>query len=89
MPRQERIHISGGTYHVILRGIARRWIFADAKDRWEFIRRLAKDLKVLKSPVLRLGIFFQSSAVQTATIFGPSVDVTPAKAGGPRPHQLN
>ena len=45
MPRQGRINIEGGVYHVIQRGIERRELFKDNKDREEFLRRLAEGLK--------------------------------------------
>ena len=37
MPRKPRLHVSGGLYHVILRGNGRQAIFFDAEDRcrWE------------------------------------------------------
>jgi putative transposase len=40
MARQKRIHIAGGIYHVITRGLERRRIFKDAADRREFLARL-------------------------------------------------
>lgn len=45
MPRRPRIHVSGGLYHVILRGNGRGDIFFDTDDRlrWESI--LAQELK--------------------------------------------
>lgn len=45
MPRKGRIHIEGGIYHVIQRGIERREIFKDNKDREEFLNRLAEGIK--------------------------------------------
>ena len=45
MPRQGRLNIEGGIYHVIQRGIERRDIFRDDADREEFINRLGKGLK--------------------------------------------
>jgi len=45
MPRQGRINIEGGIYHVIQRGIERKAIFRDDRDREEFIGRLAEGLK--------------------------------------------
>jgi hypothetical protein len=37
VPRKSRLHVSGGLYHVILRGNGRLAIFFDAEDRgrWE------------------------------------------------------
>src|SRR3989339_835354 len=45
MPRQGRINIEGGIYHVIQRGKERREIFKDDADREEFLGRLAGGLK--------------------------------------------
>jgi putative transposase len=45
MPRNRRIEISGGVYHVITRGIERCVIFKDNKDRTEFEKRLSESLK--------------------------------------------
>lgn len=46
MPRQGRINIEGGIYHVIQRGLERKVIFKDDTDRKEFIRRLSEGLKL-------------------------------------------
>ena len=40
MPRQARIDAPGELHHVIIRGIERREIFRDDKDRDNFIGRL-------------------------------------------------
>lgn len=45
MPRQGRIVIAGGIYHIIQRGIERREIYRDNDDRKEFLRRLEKGLE--------------------------------------------
>lgn len=45
MPRDRRLEIPGGIYHVIARGIERRDIYRDPQDREEFIRRLAESLQ--------------------------------------------
>lgn len=45
MPRQGRINIEAGIYHVIQRGIEQRKIFLDDLDRKRFIDRLAEGLK--------------------------------------------
>lgn len=45
MPRQGRISIEGGIYHIIQRGIERREIYKDETDRKEFLRRLEKSLQ--------------------------------------------
>lgn len=44
MPRNKRIDIPGAIHHVIVRGIERRRIFIDDKDRVNFIKRLKKSL---------------------------------------------
>lgn len=45
MPRQGRITIAGGIYHIIQRGIERREIYKDEEDRKEFLKRLEKGLQ--------------------------------------------
>lgn len=44
MPRQGRIHIPGGIYHVIIRGIEHRNIYRDKKDRLKFLERFGEGL---------------------------------------------
>src|SRR3989339_731215 len=44
MPRQGRIHITGGIYHVIQRGIERKEIFHGPPDYTQFLHRLEKGL---------------------------------------------
>ena len=41
MPRQSRIDAPGALHHVMIRGIERREIFQDDKDRESFLDRLA------------------------------------------------
>ena len=41
MPRQARLDVPGLLQHVMARGIVRRKIFKDNKDRKEFLERLA------------------------------------------------
>ena len=45
MPRTKRLNIAGGVYHLFTRGIERKEIFKDDKDREEFLFRLADALK--------------------------------------------
>jgi REP element-mobilizing transposase RayT len=52
MPRHRRIEIAGAIYHVITRGIERREIFKDDKDREEFVRRFGEALKTTGSKCL-------------------------------------
>ena len=42
MPRQARIDAPGALYHIIARGIERRNIFYDEKDRDDFLHRLGE-----------------------------------------------
>lgn len=45
MPRDKRLNIAGAIYHVITRGLERKEIFRDEKDKEEFIARLEKAIK--------------------------------------------
>jgi len=45
MPRQGRLHIPGGYYHVIGRGLERRRIFAGVEDKNDFVERLGEGLE--------------------------------------------
>lgn len=49
MPRDKRLNIAGGVYHVYTRGIERKAIFKDDNDRKEFLSRLADALDKTKS----------------------------------------
>ena len=42
MPRQGRLHIPGGYYHVIGRGLERRRIFAGVDNKIDFLERLRR-----------------------------------------------
>ena len=44
MPRKGRLHIPGGCYHVIGRGLERRYIFQESSDKLDFLMRLEKSL---------------------------------------------
>ncbi|MGD9180367.1 MAG: transposase, partial [Desulfobacterales bacterium] len=44
MPRQSRIDVPGALNHIIARGINRKKIFNDDKDRYNFLSRLGKIL---------------------------------------------
>jgi putative transposase len=44
MPRIGRLHIPGGTYHLLGRGLERRNIFDDDSDKQEFLTRLGTNL---------------------------------------------
>ena len=41
MPRQARIDAPGALHHIVIRGIERRGIFEDDKDRIDFLGRLS------------------------------------------------
>ena len=41
MPRQARIDAPGALHHIVIRGIERRGIFGDDKDRKDFLERLS------------------------------------------------
>jgi putative transposase len=45
MPRQARIDAPGALHHIIVRGIERRKIFNDDKDRYDFLSRLGDILE--------------------------------------------
>lgn len=44
MPRQGRLHVPGGYYHVMGRGLERRYIFAGDEDKADFLERLGDGL---------------------------------------------
>jgi len=52
MPRQARIDIPGALHHIICRGIERRRIFQDDKDRDDFVGRLGNILRETTTPCL-------------------------------------
>jgi putative transposase len=45
MPRRARIDAPGALHHIIVRGIERRKIFNDDKDRYDFLSRLGDILE--------------------------------------------
>ena len=45
MPRIGRLHIPGGCYHIIGRGLERRYIFEDTADKQDFLSRLGENLE--------------------------------------------
>jgi REP element-mobilizing transposase RayT len=49
MPRGKRLNILGGIYHLYTRGLERKEIFKDDRDREEFLSRLEDALKKTKS----------------------------------------
>ncbi len=44
MPRRGRLHIDGGCYHVMGRGLERRYIFECDADKTDFLVRLEAGL---------------------------------------------
>ena len=51
MPRKARIDAPGALHHIIVRGIEKRQIFKDDKDRHQFIKRLDDVLTETETPV--------------------------------------
>jgi hypothetical protein len=45
MPRIGRLHIEGGFYHLMGRGLERRYIFTDDEDKADFVARFASGLE--------------------------------------------
>jgi REP element-mobilizing transposase RayT len=60
MPRKARIDAPGALHHIIFRGIERRKIFRDNKDRDNFLDRLGNVLSDSRA-LLRLGANSQSA----------------------------
>jgi REP element-mobilizing transposase RayT len=50
MPRQARIDAAGALHHIIIRGIDRKVIFGDDRDREAFLERLARLLSETRTP---------------------------------------
>lgn len=51
MPRKARIDAPGALHHIIIRGIEKRKIFKDDKDRYQFIKRLGSILTEAETPI--------------------------------------
>lgn len=51
MPRKARIDAPGALHHIIIRGIEKRKIFKDDKDRYQFIKRLGAILAETETPI--------------------------------------
>ena len=45
MPRLGRLHVPGGCYHVMGRGLERRYIFENDDDKSEFLDQLGRSLE--------------------------------------------
>lgn len=52
MPRQGRLHITGGYYHVLGRGLERRAIFSHKDDKVDFLARLDRCLEQTQAQCL-------------------------------------
>ena len=50
MPRKARIDAPGALHHIIIRGIEKRQIFSDDRDRDQFVQRLADILTTTETP---------------------------------------
>lgn len=51
MPRKARIDAPGALHHIIIRGIEKRKIFKDNKDRNQFVKRLGDILTEAETPI--------------------------------------
>jgi REP element-mobilizing transposase RayT len=51
MPRKARIDAPGALHHIIIRGIEKRKIFEDNKDRNQFVKRLGDILTEAETPI--------------------------------------
>jgi putative transposase len=56
MPRRGRLHIPGACYHVIGRGLERRYIFEDSEDKRDFLARFGNNLLLTGSQCLAWAI---------------------------------
>jgi len=50
MPRKSRVDAPGALHHIIARGIERRAIFRDDRDRDSFLERLGNNLMESRTP---------------------------------------
>jgi hypothetical protein len=63
MPRIARLDTPGLFHHVMIRGIERRKIFNDDKDRESFIERLSILLLGIQDSMLRMVIFYRITPI--------------------------
>ena len=75
MPRKARIDAPGALHHIIVRGINRRKIFFDDKDRVDFLNRLGGILSDSKTPCFawafmtnHLHLLLRTGAAPIATV---------------------
>jgi putative transposase len=52
MPRKTRIDAPGALHHIIARGIERKAIFQDDRDRGDFLERLGTNLEESRTRVM-------------------------------------
>jgi len=57
MPRQARLDAPGTLHHIIIRGIEKRRIVDDKRDRNNFISRLGSILPDTKTPVYAWALY--------------------------------
>ena len=50
MPRKSRIDAPGALHHIIARGIERKAVFQDERDRDDFLERLETNLEGSRTP---------------------------------------
>jgi hypothetical protein len=50
MPRKSRTDAPGGLHHIIARGIERKAVFQDDRDRGNFLDRLGTNLEESRTP---------------------------------------
>ena len=50
MPRKSRIDVPGALHHIIARGIERKAVFQDDRDRDDFLERLETNLEESGTP---------------------------------------
>ncbi len=72
MPRQSRIDAPGALHHVMIRGIERREIFQDDKDRDSFLDRLSGILLESSTPCYAWSLLSTSASVAKELGISPS-----------------
>jgi len=50
MPRKSRMDAPGAVYHILAKGIERKAVFQDDRDRGDFLERLGISLKESQTP---------------------------------------
>jgi REP element-mobilizing transposase RayT len=79
MPRKARIDVPGALHHIIERGIERRKIFYDDRDRENFLERLAVVLTETSTPCFawslitnHLHLLIRTGSTPIATVMSPA-----------------